>query len=88
MFQASPKAKKVKKVAAKAKAPASHPSYGDMVRRAIADLKEKKGSSRAAILKYILQHFKVGGNIIQVNARIRLALKNGVKSGALKQVKG
>jgi hypothetical protein len=37
-----------------------------MVRRAISDLKEKKGSSRGAILKYILQHFKVGGNVIKV----------------------
>jgi hypothetical protein len=42
-----------------------------MIRRAITDLKDKKGSSRAAILKYILQHFKVGGNIIAVNAHIR-----------------
>ncbi|KAI6190980.1 putative histone H1.6 [Aphelenchoides bicaudatus] len=83
----SPKAKKVK-AAKKTGAPASHPPYGDMVRRAIADLKDKKGSSRAAILKYILQHFKVGGNIIQVNAHIRQALKRGTSTGALKQVKG
>jgi hypothetical protein len=59
-----------------------------MIRRAITDLKDKKGSSRAAILKYILQHFKVGGNIIAVNAHIRQALKRGVTTGALKQVKG
>jgi hypothetical protein len=37
-----------------------------MIRRAITELKEKKGSSRAAILKYILQHYKVGSNFVQV----------------------
>jgi hypothetical protein len=42
---------------------------GDMIRRAISDLKEKKGSSRAGVLKYILGHYKVGGNIIQVSEK-------------------
>lgn len=59
-----------------------------MIRRAITELKDKKGSSRAAILKYILQHFKVGENVVQINSHIRQALKRGVTSGALKQVKG
>ena len=65
----SPKAAKPKK-AAKAKAaaaPRSHPVYADMVKRAITELKEKKGSSRAAILKYIVTHYKVGENLIQVS---------------------
>lgn len=89
---ASPKAKKVKspkkaKTSA-AKAPANHPTYSDMIRRAITDLKNKKGSSRASLLKYILSNFKVGGNVIQINKNIRQALKKGVSTGALKQVKG
>jgi len=80
----APKSPRVKK----AKTPSSHPTYGDMVRRAITELKDKKGSSRAGILKYILQHFKVGENVVQINAHLRQALKRGVTSGALKQVKG
>jgi len=59
-----------------------------MIHKAITELKEKKGSSKQQILKYILQHFKVGGNILQVNSHLRQALKRGVTSGALKQVKG
>uniref|UniRef100_A0A183V9Z3 Putative histone H1.6 n=2 Tax=Toxocara canis TaxID=6265 RepID=A0A183V9Z3_TOXCA len=70
------------------KTPASHPAYGDMVKAAVVALKEKKGSSRAAILKYILQHYKVGDNLTAVNAHLRLALKRGVSTGALKQTKG
>lgn len=61
-----PKAKKVTKAKApkspkikKPKVPSSHPTYGDMVKRAITELKNKNGSSRAVILKYILQNFKV-----------------------------
>uniref|UniRef100_A0A914ZRA1 H15 domain-containing protein n=1 Tax=Parascaris univalens TaxID=6257 RepID=A0A914ZRA1_PARUN len=67
---------------------ASHPAYGEMVKAAVVALKEKKGSSRAAILKYILQHYKVGDNLTAVNAHLRQALKRGVSSGALKQTKG
>lgn len=57
---------KAPKAAKAAKVPSSHPVYGDMIKKAITELKEHKGSSRAAILKYILQHYKVGDNIIKV----------------------
>ena len=49
MADTSPK----KKVAAKPKKPAAHPKYSEMVGKAIAALKERGGSSRQAILKYI-----------------------------------
>jgi hypothetical protein len=42
-----------KKVAAKPKKPAAHPKYSEMVDKAISALKERGGSSRQAILKYI-----------------------------------
>ena len=77
--------------AAKAKpksAVKSHPTYSDMIKKAVNELKEKKGSSRAAILKYILANYKVGNNFPQVNSHIRQALKKGVASGSLKQTKG
>jgi hypothetical protein len=48
-----------KKVAAKPKKPAAHPKYSEMVGKAIAALKERGGSSRQAILKYIMANFNV-----------------------------
>uniref|UniRef100_A0A0N5ARJ8 H15 domain-containing protein n=1 Tax=Syphacia muris TaxID=451379 RepID=A0A0N5ARJ8_9BILA len=90
----TPKKASPKKVAggvAKAKKavkPAAHPSYGEMIKDAIIHLKEKKGSSRAAILKFISQNYKVSENLAVVNAHLRQALKRGVTSNALKQVRG
>ena len=46
---------KVKK-AAKPKKPAAHPSYGEMITKAIVGLADKKGSSKVAIKKYILSN--------------------------------
>merc|ERR1712141_103509 len=82
--KAAPKAKK----AAKPKKPAAHPKYSEMIAAAVGALKERGGSSRQAILKYILKNFKVGPNETSVNAHLKLALKAGVKKGALKQSKG
>ncbi len=67
---ASPKKKagaaKSTKHATTAKKTASHPTYQAMVKSTVINLKEPKGSSKAAILKYILQHYKVGDNVKQV----------------------
>jgi len=60
----SPRTKSTKP--SKPKVPSNHPPYIDMVRSAIGALKEKKGSSRAAILTYILQHYTVGSNFLGV----------------------
>ncbi|VDK57149.1 unnamed protein product [Anisakis simplex] len=84
----SPQASPKKVTKPKVTKPATHPPYAAMVKAAIGAMKEKKGSSRAAILKYILQHFKLDDNITKVNAHLRIALKSGVKSGHLKQTKG
>ena len=76
-----------KKTAAKkvTKKPADHPKYIDMVDAAIAQLKERSGSSRQAIVKYIASNYQVGDN---VNQHVKLALKRAVTKGSLKQVKG
>ena len=65
-----------------------HPKYSAMIADAITKLKERGGSSRQAILKFILAHYKVGSEINKINARIKVALKSGVKTGSLKQSKG
>ncbi|CAJ0604326.1 unnamed protein product [Cylicocyclus nassatus] len=67
---------------------ASHPAYGAMIKAAVKELKDRKGSSKQAILKYIIQKYKVGDNEKQINARLRLALKKGVKDGLLRQASG
>ncbi len=56
IFQKSTKTKKV------ASAP-SHPKYDEMIVKALAMLKERKGSSRQAILKHLLQSYKLGDNL-------------------------
>ena len=78
---ATPKVKKV----TKPKTEASHPKYSEMVAASVAALKERGGSSRQAILKYINANFKVGDT---ANNHLKIALKAGVKAGTLKQAKG
>ena len=76
-----------KKAASKAKkAPAAHPPYAGMVKAAVAALKERNGSSRQAIVKYVMANFKVGNDQKAVNSRVKTALKNGEKKGLLKRV--
>lgn len=70
---------------AAAKKPAEHPKYIDMVSAAIVALKERNGSSRQAIVKYVTANYKVSDN---ASVHIKLALKRGVTSGALVQTKG
>lgn len=82
---ATPKPAKVKK-AVKPKKPASHPKYSDMIKAALTALKEKGGSSRQAILKYIIANNKVDAEA--ASRHLRMALKAGVKNGTLKQSKG
>ena len=83
---ASPaKAKKAEKKAAPKKVP-EHPKYVDMVAAAIAALKERKGSSRQAILKYVCANYPV--NDSHANTYVKAALKSAVASGLLKQPKG
>ncbi|XP_061162284.1 histone H1-like [Saccostrea echinata] len=77
-----------KKKSTKPKVPAAHPKYIDMISAAVAALKERGGSSRQAILKYIMANYKVGNDVKSINTHLKMALKSGVKKGALKQAKG
>ena len=77
----SAEAPKVKKV----KAPAAHPKYSVMIAAAITALKDRSGSSRQAILKYICANYKV--DAAKATVQIRLALKRGVAKGALKMAR-
>ena len=81
-------AKAAKKAAApKAAASHSHPPYLEMAVAAIEALKERNGSSRQAILKYIMATYDVGGDAKVANVHLKQALKRGVASEALKNTK-
>merc|ERR1712144_26254 len=69
----------------KAKAPAAHPKYSVMIPAAIAGLKDRSGSSRQAILKWIKANYKVEHP--QAGQHLNMALKAGVKKGTLKMAR-
>ena len=77
----SPATKKV----TKPKKPAEHPTYAVMIAAAIAGLKDRTGSSRQAILKYICANYKV--DAAKATVHLRLALKSGIAKGSLKMAK-
>ena len=69
---AAPVAKTPKKKAAPKK-PATHPTTAVMVAAAITALKDKKGSSRAAIKKYIAANYKV--DIVKLGPHLKKTLR-------------
>merc|ERR1711987_4344 len=74
-----------KAAAEKAKTPANHPKYSEMIAAAITTLKDRTGSSRQAILKYICANHKV--DAAKAPQHLRIALKGGVANGKLKMAK-
>ena len=68
-----------------AKTPAEHPKYEEMITTAIRTLKDRNGSSRQAIEKYIKANFKVGDTASQ---HIKTALKKGSSNGTFVHTKG
>merc|ERR1712088_797665 len=78
----APKVAKAPKVKKAAK-PAAHPPYANMIVAAIKALKDKKGSSRQAILKYVVANNKVA-DADKAAVRVKLALRKLVagKKGA------
>ncbi|UMM36919.1 hypothetical protein L5515_008870 [Caenorhabditis briggsae] len=65
-----------------------HPSYMEMIKGAIQAIDNGKGSSKAAILKYIAQNYHVGENLPKVNNHLRTVLKKAVDSGDIEQARG
>merc|ERR1712242_214504 len=79
---AEEKAPKVKKAAK----PAAHPPYANMIVAAIKALKDKKGSSRQAILKYVVANNKVA-DADKAAVRVKLALRKLVAAKKAKKPK-
>merc|ERR1739847_21594 len=76
--ETAPKVAKAPKVKKAAK-PAAHPPYANMIVAAIKALKDKKGSSRQAILKYVVANNKVA-DADKAAVRVKLALRKLVPS--------
>merc|ERR1711894_681814 len=82
---------KVEKAATKVSKPkkavvASHPATSVMVKEAIENLKERKGSSLIAIKKYLATNYKV--DPVKHGHFIKKALASGVEKKTIVQVKG
>merc|ERR1712243_6510 len=71
------------KKASKPKAPAAHPKYSVMIAAAITSLKDRTGSSRQAILKYICANYKVDA----AKGALKMARASGKGAGSYKVVK-
>merc|ERR1712080_296584 len=66
-----------------------HPTYDVMIKEAITNLKDRKGSSRQAIIKYIQANYIISDKKFEALAvQVRLALKRETAKGNLKNVKG
>ncbi|KAI3092591.1 hypothetical protein CBS147333_10231 [Penicillium roqueforti] len=75
--------------ASKKAAPAAHPSYREMIKDAIANLKERNGSSRQAIKKYVTSNNKVAfASQSAFDAQFNKAVKTSVEKGEFTQPKG
>ncbi|KAJ5198333.1 uncharacterized protein N7498_007450 [Penicillium cinerascens] len=75
--------------ASKKAAPAAHASYRDMIKDAIVNLKERNGSSRQAIKKYVTSNNKVTfASQSAFDAQFNKAIKTGVEKGEFTQPKG
>ena len=79
--------KKAKKAAAPKK-PAAHPAYKDMIAEAIRNLKERNGSSRQKIAKYLQSNYNGLGDESALKRNLKASLKKLVSSGSLIQTKG
>ena len=82
MSEAAKSPAKKKPVAPKKQA--DHPPYIEMIKASIVALKERNGSSRQAIEKYIKANYKVG----EVGPHLKMALKRGAAGGKLLHTKG
>lgn len=78
-------AAKPKRAKAASKKSADHPKYSDMIVAAIQAEKNRAGSSRQSIQKYIKSHYSVGEN---ADSQVKLAIRRLVTAGALQQTKG
>ncbi|KFY10300.1 hypothetical protein V491_07729 [Pseudogymnoascus sp. VKM F-3775] len=79
--------KKTESGAAKKSTSAGH-SYQDMIKDAIINLKERNGSSRVALKKYVKANNSINATDKMFDSLFNKALKSGVEKGEFAQPKG
>merc|ERR1712096_60201 len=65
---------------------AEHPTYREMISCALGAMKERKGTSRQKIQKYIVDTYKL--DLSASNSHLKRALTSGVEKGAFLQTTG
>ncbi|OLL22681.1 Histone H1 [Neolecta irregularis DAH-3] len=78
--------KKSPKSIKKATSQADHPAWKDMVAQGIQQLKERHGSSRPALKKFIASNFKINPDSLDV--QFNMAIRRGVAHGLFVFPKG
>merc|ERR1719187_1450888 len=58
-----------------------------MIVESLTKLKDRKGTSRQALLKYIMENYKVSKDVEKVRVPLKLALKKGIAVGTLKMAR-
>ncbi|KAG0055876.1 hypothetical protein BGZ83_007165 [Gryganskiella cystojenkinii] len=81
----APVVKKAKPTAAATGPLKEAPTYKEMIIAALLHLKDRNGSSRQALKKYIAGNYKVGE---QSDLHVNVAIKRGVETGDFLQPKG
>ncbi|KAL2375682.1 hypothetical protein RJ035_008350, partial [Blastomyces gilchristii] len=77
------------KKAVTSKPTATHASYRDMIKDAIINLKERNGSSRQALKKYVQANNRINVTSQSAfDAQFNRAVKTGVEKGDFTQPKG
>ncbi|RNA08903.1 histone H1-delta-like [Brachionus plicatilis] len=64
----------------------THPKFIEMIQAGLKQLNERTGSSRVALMKYIVATYHLDEKMAKTH--LKMALIRGVKDGVLKQVKG
>ena len=70
------------------KKPLQHPAYKDMISEAIRNLKERNGSSRQKIAKFLETNYKGLGDESTLKRNLKVSLKKMVAGNSLVQTKG
>merc|ERR1711977_367049 len=77
-----------KSTTTKPKAASEHASYQDMITDAIVNLRDRNGSSRIALKKYVRANNKINAADAMFDSLFNRALKAGVEKGVFAQPKG
>ncbi|KAI7881461.1 hypothetical protein K492DRAFT_206820 [Lichtheimia hyalospora FSU 10163] len=83
----APTKKSAQSKAASSNKKSPHPTYEEMIKAAIIELKERKGSSRQALKKYLLANYDLTANS-HFDSQFNAAIKRGVNKGVFSQPKG